>query len=68
MSVCLTQLFQMASLLPTQTGTEVYRHGDAANVPMAYQWHLSTPRNTPLRSNNITKEWRDVMRLRQNIN
>nr|XP_020462003.1 hepatocyte nuclear factor 4-beta-like [Monopterus albus] len=29
------RLCTAASLLPTQTGTEVYRHGDAANVPTA---------------------------------
>uniref|UniRef100_A0A3Q3N632 Hepatocyte nuclear factor 4, gamma n=1 Tax=Mastacembelus armatus TaxID=205130 RepID=A0A3Q3N632_9TELE len=60
-----TQLFQAASQLPTQTGTEVYRHDDAANVPAAYQRHLSTPRNTS-RSNSLTAEWIVVMSLRHN--
>lgn len=56
MSVCLTQLFQAASLLPPQTGTEVYRHGDAANVPTAYQRHLSTvsAKKHLKKNNNIT--------------
>lgn len=63
LSVCLTQLFQAACLLPPQTGTEVYRHGDAANVPTAYQRHLSRPRKTS-RSNN--KEWRSVQSFREN--
>jgi len=39
MPVCLTQLLPVAFLLPTQTGTEVYRHGScqcAHNVPDAH--------------------------------
>lgn len=31
----LTQLFQAAFLLPTLTGTEVYRHAEDADVPAA---------------------------------
>lgn len=45
-SLCLTQLLQVDSLLPTQTGTEVHRHGEAASEPTTYQKHLSTLRNT----------------------
>lgn len=41
-----SQLLQAARLLPPQTGTEVYRQGDEANVPTADQRHLSIPRNT----------------------
>lgn len=43
MSVCLTQVFQEVCLLSPQTGTEVYRHCDAASVPTTYQGHLSRP-------------------------
>uniref|UniRef100_A0A3Q0QTU0 Hepatic nuclear factor 4, beta n=1 Tax=Amphilophus citrinellus TaxID=61819 RepID=A0A3Q0QTU0_AMPCI len=54
MPVCLTQLLQVASLLPAQTGTEVCRHGNSASVQTTYQRHLSTPRN-PLKKQNMEK-------------